>query len=144
MWVLLPALAAFGSAVLELSVGPRLNAGEPRPHVVLVFGVIATVAIGGETGLVWAFVGGTALDVLANRPLGATSFVLLIVLGGVGLVARSSPALRLVAAIGLVPICSALSSILLVLVLGALASPVALPGLGTLLLGAGYDSVIGA
>src|SRR4051812_18019274 len=129
MRLVFPALAALGSAVLELSVAPRFSVSEAHPHLVLVLRVFAALPAGGETGVVWAFVGGIALDVLAGRPLGVTSFVLLIVLGAAGLVARSSPSLRVVAAIGLVPICSALSSLLLVLVLEALATPVALPGL---------------
>jgi rod shape-determining protein MreD len=144
MRVVLAGLAALGSAVLELSVGPHFSVGDVHPHVVLALGVIATLRTSAETGLAWAFVGGAALDLLASRPLGTTSFVLLIVLAAAGLSARSSPGLRLVVAIGLVPICSAASSILLVLVLGALGSPVALPGLGTLLLGAAYDSAIAA
>ncbi|TMC64217.1 MAG: rod shape-determining protein MreD, partial [Chloroflexi bacterium] len=82
MRVLLPALVALGVAVLELSVAPRFSISDAHPHLVLVLGVIATIAIGGETGLVWAFVGGIALDVLTGRPLGATAFVLLVVLGG--------------------------------------------------------------
>jgi len=144
MGVLLPALVALGVAVLAPSVAPRFSISAAHPHLVLVLGVIATIAIGGETGLVWAFVGGIALDVLTGRPLGATAFVLLIVLGSTALVARPSPRLRLVAATGFVPVCSALSSILLVLVLRVLAPPVVVPDFGSLLPGIAYDTVIGA
>ena len=38
-----------------------------QPHLVLVFGIVVTVAVGLEAGLVWAFVGGLVLDVLAQR-----------------------------------------------------------------------------
>jgi rod shape-determining protein MreD len=144
MKVVLPALAALGAAVLELSVAPRFGVSGAHPHLVLVLGVIATVAIGGTTGLVWGFTGGAALDLLAVRPLGATAFVLLIVLAGAGLVGRPPPRLRPMAAIGLVPVCSALSSILLVVVLRALATPAVVPDAVSLLPAIAYDTAIAA
>ncbi|MFL5776328.1 MAG: rod shape-determining protein MreD, partial [Chloroflexota bacterium] len=61
------------TAIVELTVGPYIRVGDAQPHLVLIFAVVWTIAVGLESGLVWAFVGGIALDVLAPRPLGTTS-----------------------------------------------------------------------
>src|SRR5262245_66427897 len=74
MRLLLAAVGATVIAVLELTVGPYLRVGEAQPHLVLVVGIVVTVAVGLEAGLVWAFVGGLVLDVLAQRPLGSPAF----------------------------------------------------------------------
>jgi rod shape-determining protein MreD len=142
MSLLVVALVALAAALLELSVGPHFAVADAHPHLVLVLGAVATIAIGPRIGLTWAFVGGIALDVLAGRPLGATAFALIVVTGAVGLVAPSIARIRLVAAIGLVPICSALSSAVLVGALGTLGIPSAVPGLASLLSGMAYDTAI--
>ena len=87
MTLLLAAVGATVAALFELTVGPYLRVGTAQPHLVLVLGIVVTVAVGLEAGLVWAFVGGLALDVLAQRPLGSTSFALLLCVGA----PRSSP-----------------------------------------------------
>ena len=66
MTLLLAAVGATVTALLELTVGPYLRVGTAQPHLVLVLGIVVTVAVGLEAGLVWAFVGGLALDVLAQ------------------------------------------------------------------------------
>src|SRR6476619_6336088 len=78
MTLLLAAVGATVTALLELTVGPYLKVGIVEPHLVLVLGIIVTVAVGLEAGLVWAFVGGLVLDVIAQRPLGSRSFALLL------------------------------------------------------------------
>jgi rod shape-determining protein MreD len=142
MSLLFTGLAALAAALVDLSVAPHFSVNGALPHLVLVLGVIATVAIGPATGLAWAFAGGLALDVLAGRPLGATAFTLLIVLGGAGLGARAPSRLKPLTAIGLVPICSALSSVLLVVALGFLGTPVAGPDPVSLLAGVAYDTAV--
>ena len=94
MTLLLAAVGAVVTALLELTVVPYLRIGSAQPHPVLVLAVIVTIAVGLEAGLVWAFVGGLALDVLAQRPLGSTAFALLLCVGGASLLARSSSHLR--------------------------------------------------
>ena len=94
MTLLLAAVGATMTALLELTVGPYLRFGTAQPHLVLVLGIVVTVAIGLEAGLVWAFVGGLVLDVLAQRPLGSTAFALLLCMGAtavLGATPRSSP-----------------------------------------------------
>src|SRR3970040_1678237 len=94
MTLLLAAVGATVTALLELSVGPYLRVATSQPHLVLVLGVVVTIAIGLETGLAWGFIGGLALDVLAQRPLGSTAFALLLCVGGANLLARLVTGLR--------------------------------------------------
>ena len=82
MTLLLAAVGAVVTALVELTVTPYLRIGSAQPHPVLVLAVIVTIAVGLEAGLVWAFVGGLALDVLAQRPLGSSAFALLLCVGG--------------------------------------------------------------
>ena len=94
MTLLLAAVGAVVTALVELTVVPYLQIGSAHPHPVLVLAVIVTIAIGVEAGLVWAFVGGLALDVLAHRPLGSSAFALLIAVGGTAILARGLAQLR--------------------------------------------------
>lgn len=76
------ALGAIVAALIETSVLPELPIGGTTTNLIFVLAVVATVLMGVEDGLVWAFVGGLMLDLLVPaRPLGATTFVLLIVVG---------------------------------------------------------------
>ena len=81
MTLFVAAIGATVTAIVELTVGPYIRVGNAQPHLVFIFAVIWTFAAGLESGLVWAFVGGIAIDVLAQRPLGSTSFALIIVVG---------------------------------------------------------------
>ena len=145
MTLLLAAVGATVTALLELSVGPYLRVGTSQPHLVLVLGVVVTIAVGLEAGLVWAFLGGIVLDVLAQRPLGSTAFALLLCVGGAyvasHLVARLRPILPIPATFFL----SLLYSMTLFLAFNALRAtiPVADP-FGAILPGAVYDAVLGA
>ena len=97
MTLLLAAVGATGAALFELTVGPYLKIGGAQPHFVFVLGVVLTIAVGLEAGLVWAFVGGLALDVLAQRPLGSTSFALLLCMGGAFVMGRAFARVRPIA-----------------------------------------------
>jgi rod shape-determining protein MreD len=88
MTLLFTAVGAVIMALLELTVGPYLRIGAAQPHLVLVIGIVVTVAIGLDAGLVWAFIGGLALDVLADRPLGSTAFALLLCVGATDVLGR--------------------------------------------------------
>jgi len=145
MTLLLAAVGAVLTALVELSVVPYLRIGEATLHPVLVLGVVLTIAVGLEAGLVWAFVGGLALDVLAQRPLGSTAFALLVCVGGASVLARSFSRLRPIIPIVAVFMLSLGYSMILYVVLGALNAqiPVADP-LAALFPGAVYDAVLGA
>lgn len=145
MTLLLAAVGAVVTALVELTVTPYLRIGSAHPHPVLVLGVIVAIAVGLEAGLVWAFVGGLALDVLAQRPLGSTSFALLLCVGGAALLARSLAHLRPIVPILAVFLGSLAYSMILYATLGALGTPPPTTDpLGMVLPGAVYDAVLGA
>ena len=143
MTLLLAAVGAVVTALLELTVAPYLRIGDAQPHPVLVLAVVVTIAVGFEAGLVWAFVGGLALDVLAQRPLGSTAFALLLCVGGASILARSFARLRPIVPIGAVFILSIGYSMILFATFGALGVPLPVTDpLGTVLPGAVYDAVL--
>jgi rod shape-determining protein MreD len=145
MTLLLAAVGAVATALLELTVGPYLRIGDAQPHLVLVLGVIVTIAVGLEAGLVWAFVGGLALDVLAPRPLGSSAFALLLCVGGASILARSFARLRPIVPIGAVFILSLGYSMILFVTMGALGEPVPVDDPVSLVLpSAIYDAVLAA
>ncbi|MGP1673817.1 MAG: rod shape-determining protein MreD [Candidatus Limnocylindrales bacterium] len=145
MTLLLAAVGAVVTALIELTVIPYLRIGTAHPHPVLVLGVILAIAVGLEAGIVWAFVGGLALDVLAQRPLGSTAFALLLCVGGASILARSLSRLRPVVPIGAVFLLSIGYSMILFATFSALGTPPAVPDpFGTILPGALYDAVLSA
>jgi rod shape-determining protein MreD len=145
MTLLLAAVGAVVTALIELTVTQYLRIGTAQPHPVLVLGVIVAIAVGLEAGLAWAFVGGIALDVLAQRPLGSTAFALLICVGGASILARSLVRLRPIVPIFAVLVLSVVYSMILFAAFGALGSapPVTDPLL-MVLPGAIYDAVLAA
>ena len=143
MTLLLVAVGAVATALLELTVGPYLRIGDAQPHLVLVLGVVVTIALGLEAGLVWAFVGGLALDVLAQRPLGSTAFALLLCVAAASILARSFARLRPIVPIGAVFILSLGYSMILFVTFGALGAPLPVrTHVATVLPGAIYDAVL--
>ena len=145
MTLLLAAVGAVVTALLELTVGPYLRIVDAQPHLVLVLGVVVTIAVGLEAGLVWAFVGGLALDVLADRPLGSSAFALLLCVGGASVLARSFARLRPIIPIVAVFVLSLAYSMILYVTFGALGAPIPLDDpLGAMLPGAIYDAVLAA
>ena len=145
MTLLLAAVGATVTALLELTIGPYLRVGIAEPHLVLVVGIVVTLALDIEAGLVWAFVGGLVLDVLAQRPIGSTPFALLLCMGGAALLGRAFVRVRQIVPIPAAFVLSLLYSMTLFLafnVLGA-AIPVADP-LSKVLPGAVFDLVAAA
>ena len=145
MTLLLAAVGATLMALLELTVGPYLRVETAQPHLVLVVGIVVTVAIGLEAGLVWAFVGGLILDVLAQRPLGSTSFALLLCMGATSVLARVFLRLRPVVPILATLLLSLLYSMILFVALNALRTPIPVADpIALLLPGIVYDTVLAA
>ena len=120
MTLLLAAVGATVMAVVELTVGPYLLVGTTQPHLVLVVGIVVTVAVGLEAGLVWAFVGGLVLDVLAQRPLGSSAFALLLCVGATAVLARLLVRIRLLVPIVATLVLSLAYSMILFLAFNAL------------------------
>ena len=144
MTQLFAAIGATAAALVELSLVPYLRIEDAHPHPVLVFGVIWTIAVGIEAGLVWAVVGGVILDSLASRPLGASAFSLVISLGVAVLIARSFIRIRPLAPVIAVPIVSLLYSMLLFGLIAAIRPPVTVADpVAAFMPGAVYDAVLG-
>jgi rod shape-determining protein MreD len=99
MTMLVAAIAATVTAIFESTITPYLRVGDAQPHLVFVLAVVWTVAVGLDSGLVWAFVGGLALDTLSQRPLGSTAFALLIAVGLTAAIARPLHRIRPIVAI---------------------------------------------
>ncbi|HEX9550800.1 MAG TPA: rod shape-determining protein MreD [Candidatus Limnocylindrales bacterium] len=141
---LLAAVGATAAALVELSLVPYLGVGGAHPHPVVVFGVIWTIAVGVESGLTWAFVGGIALDSLASNPLGVSAFALLLALGGAGLIGRSFIRIRPLAPIIAVPVLSLVYSMTVFALLAAISPPVTIGDpVAAFMPGAAYDAVLG-
>jgi rod shape-determining protein MreD len=76
------ALGAIVAALLETTVMPEVAIFGVQANLLLTLAVTATVIMGIEDGLVWAFLGGLLVDMLTPaRPIGATTFVLLVTVG---------------------------------------------------------------
>ncbi|MBI3747805.1 MAG: rod shape-determining protein MreD [Chloroflexi bacterium] len=143
MTLLLAAVGATVTALLELTIGPYLRVGTAEPQLVLVIGIVVTVALNLEAGLVWAFVGGLVLDVLAQRPLGSSAFALLLSLGLACLLGHWFARLRQIVPIPAAFILGVLYSMTLLLAFNALAAPVLVSDpLGRVIPSAIYDVVI--
>lgn len=145
MTLLLAAVGATVTALLELTVGPYLRIGIAQPHLVLVLGIVVTVAVGLEAGLVWAFVGGLVLDVLAQRPLGSTAFALLLCIGATSVIGRIFVRLRPVVPILATILLGLGYSMILFVAFNALRAPIAVVDPVALVLpSAVYDVVLAA
>ena len=143
MTLLLAAVGAVVTALLELTVGPYLRVGDAQPHLVLVLAVVVTIAVGLDAGLTFAFVGGLALDVIAQRPLGVSAFALLLCVGGAAVLARSFARLRPIVPVVAVFVLSLGYSMILFLALGALGTPLPISDpLSVVLPGAVYDAIL--
>ena len=145
MTLLLAAIGATVMAVMELTVGPYLQVGTTQPHLVLVVGIVVTVAAGLEAGLVWAFVGGLVLDVLAQRPLGSSAFALLLCMGATAVLARFLVRIRFLVPIVATFVLSLAYSMILFVTFNALSAriPVSDP-VSVLLPTVIYDTVLAA
>lgn len=145
MTLLVAAIAATVTAIFEVTVTPYLRVGDAQPHLVFVFAVIWTVVVGLDSGLAWAFVGGIALDVLAERPLGVTSFALLVAVGATAVLARALVRVRPLVAFLAAAILSLVYSMTLIAFFGILRPPFPVQDpIGLLLPGVAFDAVIAA
>ena len=145
MTLLLAAVGATVTALLELTVGPYVRFGLAQPHLLLVFGVVVTVAVGLEAGLVWAFVGGLVLDVLAQRPLGSTAFALLLCMGATAVLGRLLLRLRPIVPVLATLLLSLFYSMTLYVAFNALRTPIPVADpIAILIPGVIYDTLLAA
>jgi rod shape-determining protein MreD len=145
MHLTIAAALAVVAALAEFTVAPYLEIGDAVPHPVLVFGVICCLAGGFEVGLTWAFVGGLALDILGQRPLGSSAFSLLFAIGAASLIGSALSRVRIVAPVIATFVASLVYSMLLLIATTALTTAaLSQAALGTVVPSAVYDMVLAA
>ncbi len=143
MQLTLAAALAVVAALVEYTIIPYLQLGDAALQPVLVLAVIWTVVGSLEAGLTVAFVGGLALDVLSQRPLGASAFSLLIAIGVASLIGSALRRARILAPIVATAAASLVYSMLLLLVTSLL-NGVATDGASTMVVPSAVYSTVAA
>lgn len=128
MSIPLAAVGAVVAALLETSVLPELTIAGAKPDLLFILTVAATMMIGVENGLTWAFVGGLMLDLLTpGRPLGATSLTLLLMVGATVAAMRFLPQRRVSIAVASVFVLAWAYEVLDIAILGFTSGTAATP-----------------
>jgi len=127
MRLALAAVTAVVAALLQASVVPYLRLAGATPDLALV-----VVLLWGSFGLfdatmVAAFIGGIVIDALLLRPLGSTSFVLLLAAAAVTFVSRTGARTRIPLLVVSAFVLAVATALLWNVVYGALAGPVPAP-----------------
>lgn len=65
------------ASLLQSTATNRIEIRGVKPDLVLLLVVIGTLIYGSSSGLLWAFVGGLALDLFSGGPLGSSSLALM-------------------------------------------------------------------
>jgi rod shape-determining protein MreD len=143
MQLVIAAAVAVVAALSEFTIVPYLKIGDAVLHPVLVFGVVWAIAGGLEAGLAWGFVGGLALDVLGQRPLGSSAFSLLIAIGIASAIAGLLGRIKIIAPVAATVIASPVYTMLLVVTTTALTSAsLGADAFGSMVPSAVYDAVL--
>ena len=145
MHLVIAAALAVVAALAEFTIVPYLKIGDAVLHPALVFGVVWAIAFGLEAGLVWAFVGGLALDILGQRPLGSSAFALLIAIGLGSVVGGLLSRVRILAPVVATAVASPVYSMLLLVATTALtAAPLPASPFASVVPSTVYDTVLAA
>jgi rod shape-determining protein MreD len=145
MQLVIAAALAVVTALAEFTIAPYLKIGDAVLQPVLVFGVTWTIAGGLEAGLVWAFVGGLALDILGQRPLGSSAFAMLVAIGLASVIGGLLGRVRPIAPVIATAIVSPVYSMLLLVSITALSSaPMSSAAFDSVLPTAIYNTVLAA
>ena len=127
MRLALAAVTALAAALLQASIVPFARIGGATPDLPLVV-VLLWASFGlFDAAMVAAFVGGIVLDALVLRPLGSTSFVLLLAAAVHATAARTGARARVPILVVTAFVLSVVTALLWNLVYGALAGPVPAP-----------------
>jgi rod shape-determining protein MreD len=143
MQFILAAALAVVAALAEFTITPYLQIGDAALQPVLVLAAIWTVVGSLEAGLTAAFVGGLTLDVLSQRPLGASAFSLLIAIGTASLIGAALRRARIIAPIVATAAASLVYSMLLLFVTSFL-NGVTIDGAGNMVVPSAVYSTVAA
>lgn len=145
MQLLIAAALSVVAALAEFTIVPYMKIGDAVPHLVLVFGVVWAIAGTFEAALVWALVGGIALDVVGQRPLGSSAFAMLVAIGLASVIGGFLERVRIIAPVIATAIASPVYSMLLLVAITALtAASLSATALNTIVPSAIYDVVLAA
>lgn len=145
MSLALAALGAVAAALIELTVIPYLTIAGAVAHPVLLLGLVWAIADGVEGGLTIAFVGGLALDVVAQRPIGSSAFALLLAVGAAAALSAGFGRFRVLAPAVATAICSPVYALTFLALYSALRGPTPIADpLAAAMPGALYDTVLAA
>ena len=145
MQLVLAAALSVVAALAEFTIVPYLKVGDAVLHPTLVFGVVWVIAGGLEAGLTWAFVGGIALDILGQRPLGSSAFSLLVAIGLASVIGGFLGRVRIIAPVIATAVASPTYQMLLLLTTTALtASHLSTSAVGAIVPSTIYDVVLAA
>lgn len=67
----------FVAALVQSTMLVRAEVGNVKPDLVLLIVLVGTLIFGAQRGVVWAFVGGIALDLFSGGPMGSSSLALI-------------------------------------------------------------------
>jgi rod shape-determining protein MreD len=145
MQFIIAAAVAVVAALAEFTIVWNLRIGDATLNAVLVTGVIWTIAGGLEVGLTFAFVGGIALDILGQRPLGTSAFALLIALAIASLIGGALGRVRIIAPVVATAVASPVYQLLLLFAVTVLTpAPFTSTALSTVVPSTIYDVVVAA
>ena len=83
-YIMVPLVILAG--LLQSTAATRFEIRGVKPDLVLLLLIAGTLIYGSRPGLVWAFVGGIALDIYSGGPMGASSLALMaaVLVAGIG------------------------------------------------------------
>ena len=64
-------------AVVQSTAASHWQLGGVKPDLVLLTVIVGTLLYGGRSGILWAFVGGVAVDLFSSGPLGTSSLAMM-------------------------------------------------------------------
>lgn len=97
-YLMVPLLLIAG--LLQSTAAARIQIGGVKPDLVLLLVLIGTLIYGSRPGIVWAFLGGIALDIFSGGPMGASSLALMVATWVVGLGQRTLSRFNLLVPVG--------------------------------------------
>jgi rod shape-determining protein MreD len=145
MRILFAAVGAVLAALVETSVLSDVTVAGGSLHLVFALTIVATLVIGVEDGLSWAFLGGLVLDiVLPERRMGMTSLVLLLSAGVAAVIGHLLPQQRVVVTTATVLVLSLAYQAMIVVLLAGTAGASASVSITAFVPGALFDAAAAA
>ena len=106
------------ASLLQSTAAARIQVGGVKPDLVLLLVLIGTLIYGSRPGIVWAFLGGIALDIFSGGPMGASSLALMAATLVIGLGQRNLSRFNVLVPLGATMIGTLLYGVSYVLLLG--------------------------